>query len=503
MSTPDEVTSNPIFKIASLLETNNATFTVGGSIPIVIPDDDKSTDINMDSAQHTSRSSPITIRWDPPEAPTGESRNISFPPSQGVEQGAEQLLQQQQQLDALLRDCQPATFGRGNRDILDETYRKASKMDSSKFSSDLCPYELGIVDSVAELLMPSSYMAGGSRGVVAELYKLNIYSGPSGHFKPHVDTPRSEQQFGSLVICLPCPHQGGALAVRHAGQTVTYDWGSDDTNEAPTLQWAAFYSDCEHEVFEVTSGHRVTLTYNLYSVPRRVEYAGKMEGVSLTGLPLYKAVQEAVENPLFMPKGGLLGFYCCHAYPHSARSAPGSPLFPSILKGIDLQVYSTFHALGLDVQVRTALPDSRTSSDPWWDNDEYDEQQSESEEFPEDAPTFLSHRSDTEGTNITDACTDEGFGWDEVLSAFGTEVRVRWLNYCPGGRGGGLSQPGFVHGTYGNEAGVDALYTYAVIIARVKEGKEREREETGRARGRARGRGRGKGRGKGQGSGRA
>jgi hypothetical protein len=61
-------------------------------------------------------------------------------------------------------------------------------------------------------------------GVVAELYKLNvsfvptnvlsngadvwkIYSGPSGRFRKHVDTPRGATQFGSLVVCLPYPHQ--------------------------------------------------------------------------------------------------------------------------------------------------------------------------------------------------------------------------------------------------------------------------------------------------------
>jgi hypothetical protein len=30
-----------------------------------------------------------------------------------------------------------------------------------------------------------------------------IYAAPSGFFKPHVDTPRSPLQFGSLVVSLP------------------------------------------------------------------------------------------------------------------------------------------------------------------------------------------------------------------------------------------------------------------------------------------------------------
>ena len=36
----------------------------------------------------------------------------------------------------------------------------------------------------------------------AELYKLNVYS-TGGHFKAHVDTPRSKEMFGSLVVFLP------------------------------------------------------------------------------------------------------------------------------------------------------------------------------------------------------------------------------------------------------------------------------------------------------------
>lgn len=47
-----------------------------------------------------------------------------------------------------------------------------------------------------------------SRGLRAELYKLNVYSGPTGMFKKHVDTPRSETLMGSLVVCLPVGFEG-------------------------------------------------------------------------------------------------------------------------------------------------------------------------------------------------------------------------------------------------------------------------------------------------------
>ena len=50
----------------------------------------------------------------------------------------------------------------------------------------------------------------------ANLVKMNIYE-EGGHFGSHLDTPRSETHFGSLVVCLPSYHQGGELKVTHAG----------------------------------------------------------------------------------------------------------------------------------------------------------------------------------------------------------------------------------------------------------------------------------------------
>jgi hypothetical protein len=74
--------------------------------------------------------------------------------------------------------------------------------------------------------------------------------------------------FGSLVIVFPSPHEGGALLLRHRGQEWTFDSGealsSAAAKDEPSIGYVAFFSDIEHEVTPVTSGHRITLTYNLY-----------------------------------------------------------------------------------------------------------------------------------------------------------------------------------------------------------------------------------------------
>ncbi|EEB89677.1 hypothetical protein MPER_12198, partial [Moniliophthora perniciosa FA553] len=48
------------------------------------------------------------------------------------------------------------------------------------------------------------------RHVRAELYKLNVYD-EGAFFKPHKDTPRAQNMFGSLVIIFPTQHKGEAL----------------------------------------------------------------------------------------------------------------------------------------------------------------------------------------------------------------------------------------------------------------------------------------------------
>lgn len=93
---------------------------------------------------------------------------------------------------------------------------------------------------------------------------------------------------------------GGALVVRHGGRKVTCDWSKDPVS----IQWAAFFSDCEHEVLPVTQGHRVTLTYNLYltdSGPALM--ATDLRALDQTSLPVYRALKQLIQCPRFLPHG--------------------------------------------------------------------------------------------------------------------------------------------------------------------------------------------------------
>ncbi|OTB12107.1 hypothetical protein K445DRAFT_67065 [Daldinia sp. EC12] len=285
-------------------------------------------------------SSRMILRWDSLKSSTPDSHcKLEFPIVPSTSDN----------LARLVADMSPAKFGLGKKDVYDENYRKALKLDPSHFALNFSPYECGIIDSIAQILLPD-WQAGNNkkhRGVRAELYMLNVYHGPSGHFRSHVDTPRSKSQFGSLVVCLPVAHEGGQLEVRHNGKTISFDWSKLDMNQ-PSIQWAAFYSDCEHEVLQVQSGHRITLTYNLYATRGNGELTSHPKPLDLGQLPLYNHIHSIIGQEKFMPDGGYLGFYTTHSYPHASRHFCD----PDTLKGLDMAIWECFTALGYSVYLR-------------------------------------------------------------------------------------------------------------------------------------------------------
>ena len=139
------------------------------------------------------------------------------------------------QLDHLVQACQPATFGVQQKDVLDESYRKAWKMVTVNFSTNFNPNNTGIMQAICNLLVKDP-----AKSTQVELHKLNVYGmqtlsftstidyllmaivGPGSFFKAHVDTPQSPKMFGSLVVILPTKHEGGTLLLCHQGQEWTF-----------------------------------------------------------------------------------------------------------------------------------------------------------------------------------------------------------------------------------------------------------------------------------------
>ncbi|KAF5374172.1 hypothetical protein D9615_008856 [Tricholomella constricta] len=261
-------------------------------------------------------------------------------------------------LEALSEACEPATFGLDQVDVLDESYRKAGKMDTENFAMNFDIDKLRIVDYVREQLLD-----GADEGKVlkAELYKLNVYMKDS-FFKTHKDTPRGDTMFGSLVVAFPTLHEGGALVLRHDDQEWTFDSASLTREQAePSVAYIAFFSDIDHEVTLVTSGYRVTLTYNLYlgNKTSQEDLPSSITPVVPDDHRLHAALSTALSNPTFLPKGGYLGFGLSFKYPIN-QTSKRTGLSAAILKGSDAVIDRVCRQLSLTTSLNVVYTEGDT-----------------------------------------------------------------------------------------------------------------------------------------------
>jgi hypothetical protein len=149
------------------------------------------------------------------------------------------------------------------------------------------------------------------------------------------------------------------------------------------------YSDCEHEIKPVTTGHRVTLTYNLYNPTSSDHSSSDGSAAPASAAAAASAARESafgtqlsagLSDPTWYPKGVTLGLVLEHSYAvkpldkalqrYAEReednaeypdvedgdraSKPDnmpSSVKPDSLKGTDLQLYRAVHALGLEVKI--------------------------------------------------------------------------------------------------------------------------------------------------------
>lgn len=174
-------------------------------------------------------------------------------------------------LNELLEYCNPAPFGdiKEMKTVLDPEVRLAYEIESARFKVHRSPGMVHIRAHIEDKLAPG-------RCVKLDPYKVNVY-GEGGFFKPHVDNPSDHNMIGTLVICLPSPHKGGELLVNHDGLQHVFDF-SKHSGDTSRIQWAAFYSDCIHEVKPIVEGHRVTITYSIIALewpPRYHQYTSR------------------------------------------------------------------------------------------------------------------------------------------------------------------------------------------------------------------------------------
>ncbi|TVY40821.1 hypothetical protein LOCC1_G004633 [Lachnellula occidentalis] len=420
-----------------------SNYCCGGNVPITTDRIIRS----ATSAYQPIRAPPVSLRWDHSKE-AGQARYIHFPLDAPVD--GHHTDNQDYMFQELLEACDPATFGLGGRDVLDEQYRKAGKLDTNRFSTSFHPHDYGIVDTISQTLLPSALShimrdRFEHRGVLAELYKLNVYSGPGGKFQAHVDTPRGATQFGSLVVCLPNPFKGLSLH-------------NDEQNFL--LNWATFYSDCEHEVLEVEEGHRITLTYNLYCVENVGGVMQSHPTADASSFPLMQSAKDLLADDNFMRQGGTVGFYCAHMYAHNNKTS--EKLMPFALKGIDVAIFTAFRNLGLQLSVLPVLQDASSDDEDIYDSATYD---SDDSQPPERKPTQMI-----------------GDSFHPIKLLHGGEMSripvqdVLWLNSPSAfshNAGGGGWEVAFARIAYGNESSLEWQYSHATIMVTIPKVGER------------------------------
>ena len=271
---------------------------------------------------------------------------------------------------------------------------------------------------------------------------------------------------GSLVLIYPTPHEGGELVLRHKNREWKFDAHSLTVSQSsPSLAYVAFYSDIEHEVLKVTSGRRVTVTYNLYLVnpvsrPETPAIAPDLKIVS----NLQTTLRGLLKSPEFMPNGGALGFGLAHLYPVTFETKLQE--MASYLKGEDAHIYQACRELQLQPSLRAIYDDYHS---------EYDQYGIMLDRIAKD-PNYDYQRSSYEGTLVNEM---GGVSVNRVESA--TIGRSYWVS-SRGTQGEFITwvsplnernQLQDLHTSYGNEVETGYIYCRPCIIVRIPAASDR------------------------------
>lgn len=286
--------------------------------------------------------------------------------------------------------------------------------------------------------------------------------------------------FGSLVVVYPSRHEGGTLVLRHEGK----EWTSDSSkiiaeHEEPCLAYIAFFGDVEHEVLEITSGHRVTITYNLYFTSpqpsrlpvRPITFEDDLEA----------AMRRLLSNPAFLPEGGKIGFCLSHLYPVDHARVVGYRKLQDVyalLKGSDAVIAKVCRTLDLTWELRVVVEDDKVEIEQQVDGTYY----MTAYVLFHCVPDLYGEEADTEtsggffgymrnkGGNLVTHIPRLTDGSDVVREEVKPDIRVNWV--VPHSAS---FKTHYI--AYGNEAWGEYQYAHLCILANIATFDERKTDE--------------------------
>ena len=280
---------------------------------------------------------------------------------------------------------------------------------------------------------------------------------------------------GSLVIVFPTPHSGGELVLRHGEKEWTFDGASlISSQSSSSIAYIAFYSDVEHEVLKVTSGYRITITYNLYQLPSSIDVREPSSSIvqNIAGLTNFKGTLETMlRDKTFLPNGGILGFGLWYQYPVTYETKMKD--LKDRLKGSDALIWNTCSDLCLEPALWVT----------------YGTRELGAEDAHHRAITKKYYKLETwhcydRGGFLADVMEDScGYGVNVVSGVNGQDRRVNDYCYLNDDKAmevvwitrlapaSTLERPAMA---YGNEAELEIVYCDPCLLAKVKPASERE-----------------------------
>ena len=276
-------------------------------------------------------------------------------------------------IDLILQHSTLSSYGKGERTVMDTTYRNGLEIPAESFkwvgkSYDPVDYHFNGKIAAAMFL---------GRKVKLELYKIAIYKA-GGHFDWHMDTTHDDDHQATLLLALNTTWEGGDLVLRVNGVETHVDMRpkptvSEEVYKGTAVQAVVFYTDTEHKVEPVSNGVRIVLQYDVKvmegeldevksfsdSVLEHVEKLHNLrdrEGLSVA-VPSAGVVQDIVdivEELLEEEEEEEVAFALQHLYRKSS-------IVREYLKGGDALVYEALVDSGLfDVSLHPVLLHEKT-----------------------------------------------------------------------------------------------------------------------------------------------
>jgi len=188
---------------------------------------------------------------------TSGDRPLTMPGLEVRELGEVSLPLGKTQARRLIKQCRQAPYGKGMETLVDTDVRRTWELDPDQFQLTNPKWEALVEEIVAGV---QQELGLDGHKLTAHLYKLLVYE-KGGFFLPHRDGEKLDRMVATLVIVLPSICEGGELIVSHDGWQ--YEIQFPGATSGYELSYAAFYADCQHEVWPLRSGYRLCLTYNV------------------------------------------------------------------------------------------------------------------------------------------------------------------------------------------------------------------------------------------------